>query len=165
MDAETSVRRLMAVVDLLRRLPPWRFNFETWVGRGWGGAADLSCGTTACALGWATTVPELATAGLCLKQADNGQGYVDLALGDQRAETGFTDVPLLAAMAVFGIDMTEAQYLFVAEYDSPIDDLEPSPPETAAAVEVADHIERFVKAKWPALPPRAPVESEEGGCD
>lgn len=48
------------------KLPRKRFNFGAWVGKDWRGAPDLSCGTTACAIGWATTIPFFRKLGLRL---------------------------------------------------------------------------------------------------
>jgi hypothetical protein len=61
---EESNRRLLLLADFLEKLPPERFNYGEWVGKDWGGKQDLSCGTTACALGWACTMPEFQALGL-----------------------------------------------------------------------------------------------------
>lgn len=153
MDAETSKRRLMLLVDKLRNLPRERFNYSLWAGDDWKGAKDLSCGTTACALGWATAVPELADAGLCLRRGLD-RVYVSLfdesLLGDcAQSHTA----PFRAACHVFGISKREADYLFIPEEEPPdemYNDAERAPNEEADAAEVADHIERFVELKWPA---------------
>lgn len=47
---------LEELADFLEKLPKGRFDYGRWVGANWRGAADLSCGTTACAFGWAATL-------------------------------------------------------------------------------------------------------------
>lgn len=59
--------RILKLADFVAKIPRRRFDFNTFVGDDWGGAADLSCGTTACALGWATTMPLFKKLGLKLK--------------------------------------------------------------------------------------------------
>lgn len=150
MDAETSRRRLMLVVEKLRALPEERFYYGTWVGRHWGGLADLSCGTTACALGWATTVPELATAGLCMRLGEIG-AHVSLVDETELHGASSYDHSFIAAATVFGISVAEAEYLFTPGWDSgAIDDLDldSSPDDDATADQVAEHIEKFVKQKF-----------------
>jgi len=58
--------RILKLADFLESLPRKRFDFSIWVGNEWKGAPDLSCGTTACALGWATTLPLFRRLGLRL---------------------------------------------------------------------------------------------------
>lgn len=62
----TGNRRLLKLADKLDSLPPARFKYSSWVGDDWKGKPDLSCGTTACAIGWGTTMPVLRRAGLGL---------------------------------------------------------------------------------------------------
>lgn len=56
------------------------FNLATWVGNDdvpWEGKEDLSCGTSACAMGWATTIPEFKQLGLHLERlSPSGQGFI-----------------------------------------------------------------------------------------
>lgn len=61
-----SNRRLLKLAAFLETVPRERFNYGHWVGENWRGAPDLSCGTTACALGWATVMPEFRRLGLYL---------------------------------------------------------------------------------------------------
>ncbi len=61
--------RLLLLADFLDKLPPERFNYAAWVGHDWKEMEDLSCGTTACALGWAATMPEFRKLGLRLSRA------------------------------------------------------------------------------------------------
>lgn len=95
-------QRLLKLAALLERLPPERFNYSHWVGDDWKGKKDLSCGTTACALGWATTIPELRKLGLHLRK--DSEGYADVVCG--RMENKF------AGMKVFGLTFEESEALF-----------------------------------------------------
>lgn len=63
-------RRLLKLAAFLRTLPRRRFDYTNWVGIDWKGAKDFSCGTTACALGWATTMPAFQRLGLRMGRRD-----------------------------------------------------------------------------------------------
>lgn len=56
--------RLLRLAEFLETVPKERFDLSSWVGEDWGGKQDLSCGTTACAMGWAATMPEFRELGL-----------------------------------------------------------------------------------------------------
>lgn len=60
-------RRLNKLADFLETVPKERFRYDVWVGKDWKGKPDLSCGTRACAAGWATTMPEFRRLGLRLE--------------------------------------------------------------------------------------------------
>lgn len=127
----------MALVKLLRQLPRKRFDFSTWVGTDWAGAKDLSCGTTACALGWATTIPSLQRAGLRLRRHEFGLPYVEC---NSRADDG-------AAAEIFGISDEDAASLFYPRFCGP-DEIDSGLPDDATPKQVADHIEKFVEQKF-----------------
>lgn len=146
-------RRLLQLVDKLRKLPVKRFNYSTWVGKDWAGASDLSCGTTACALGWATTIPALRRAGLRLghlpgEDIDSFQPFAPHMLGD----TPSYDSAEYAAAEVFGLSLDEYEYLFIPNSDVPeeyagiLDDTGPS--ERSSSKRVATHIKKFAEAKY-----------------
>jgi hypothetical protein len=59
-------RRLLKLAELLESLPPERFDFSQYVGDDYSGKSAQLCGSTACALGWATTMPNLRRLGLRL---------------------------------------------------------------------------------------------------
>lgn len=150
----TAKRRLLKLAKFLERLPKKRFDFGQWVGDDWKGKKDLSCGTTACALGWATAIPSFRKAGLRLKSYGFTSyprgGYVTLKGHDNSLSSEE------AAAQVFGITENEATYLFNPDMDSQgLDDalaerlsLHDAPPSDASAKQVAKHIRRFVKAKF-----------------
>lgn len=99
-------RRLLKLADFLEKLPKERFNFSSWVGDDWEGAKDLSCGTTACALGWATAMPEFHRLGLKL----DSEGWPRY-----NREVGAD-----AAKSIFAIDSEEAEFLFTPRKRHPL---------------------------------------------
>jgi hypothetical protein len=98
------------------------------------GKTDLSCGTQACALGWATTIPSIRRAGLILQKYrySNG-GFISLRGND-------TIAPLAAAAQVFGITYDDANHLFMPHERGENE---------ATAADVAAKIERFVENRKP----------------
>ncbi len=134
----THKKRLLKLADFLYTLPRNRFDFSTWVGDDWDGKANLACGTTACALGWATTMPEFRRLGLMLKH-DDWCSYVSM-VDDVRDD--IVSGPELAAARVFGLDADEYRYLFTPR------DYADNPrglPNTATAKMVARRIREFVR--------------------
>jgi hypothetical protein len=117
--SKLAVRRLTKLADFLAALPK-DAKKKFWMGRWFDHneehehkfgefikPGDLKhCGTTACALGWAATIPSLYRAGLRIKHYPAGfRG---------------TDAPVKTAAEFFNIDMGEAMYLFfdVAENEN-----------------------------------------------
>jgi hypothetical protein len=144
-------RRLLRLATFLEKLPRKRFKYTHWVGDDWGGAADLNCGTTACALGWATTIPSLRRAGLRLVQDTDiqfsGCGYVTLARPTKgvRAAIARDDFPSLAAAAhVFEITEEEAKLLFIP-WSCLLPEASSAPRYDATPKQVARHIRKFVE--------------------
>lgn len=134
---EHTKSMLLELAALLDELPEGRFDYDTWVGLNWGGNPDLSCGTTACAAGWATTLPSFRERGLGLISL-RGLGEVVI---NKSSKFG------IHAMAeALDISYREAEALFVPE----ILDLELdvwSPDRRASAKDVATHIRGWVAAK------------------
>lgn len=132
MNKAIGNRRLLKLAEFLRTVPRRRFNYMVWVGLDWKGAADLSCGTTACALGWATTMPYFRRLGLRLLRGENDVvARVGLASDPDNWQ------PMEAASEVFGITEEESAELF-----SPNDDEGDATPKY-----VAKKIEKFVAAR------------------
>ncbi len=141
-------RRLLKLADLLEALPDERFKFRHWVDTNtYKGKADLSCGTTACAFGWATTIPSLRKLGLRLGAVKEGHMPSPYMLGDNGETTYdagvYVDNVDRAAKAVFHIGVKDVQLLFLPdEYDNygglPID---------ATRREVAANIRKFVASR------------------
>jgi hypothetical protein len=98
-------RRLLKLADFLEKLPRQRFSFHSWVGPEWGGAQDLSCGTTACALGWACTIPAFQRLGARIEQGEDCV-YPDLAWKN-RVDT------YEVSRGLFGLTFTEHCRLFL----------------------------------------------------
>lgn len=138
MNKTVSRNRLLKLANFLDKLPRKRFCYSTWVGADWEGNQDLSCGTTACALGWAATMPEFRRLGLNLKSDNYFCNYVSLKKKNKEVA-----IDLDAASEVFGLGMVEAEYLFCPEHDD--GDGNYSPGDNATPKQVAKHIRKFVK--------------------
>jgi hypothetical protein len=133
--------RLIRLADFIEKLPPERFDFSTWVGDEWEGKPDLSCGTTACAVGWASTMPEFRALGLELGPIGphESMAYPRLVGSKVRGWSGAIE----ACTTVFGLTESEAAFLFVARND-PEDNENDQLPEDATAKDVAARIRSFV---------------------
>ena len=139
-------RRLLKLADLLDALPDERFQFHHWVDEDtYKGKPDLSCGTTACALGWATTIPAFRKLGLRLRS--NGPGVspspcmVGDAIGYSRNRYGTTvDHVDRAADRVFHLSVDGVKKLFLPDHYGEWNGL----PEKATRKEVADNIRAYV---------------------
>lgn len=136
-----NAQRLLLLADFLEKLPPEQFDYEVWVGSAWKGDPTLSCGTPACALGWATAMPEFQALGLRLtKQHGSSHCYISTADSDAEVTThGDTyRTSLAAACDIFEIGFEDAEYLFSPESfpDNPRYDASPK--------EVAQHIKDYI---------------------
>lgn len=156
--------RLLKLAAFLEQLDPKRFNYRRWVGDDWKGAQDLSCGTTACALGWAATMPEFQELGLRLEQvvSPDSEGDISPLNLVSLSEAALAGVvpsrrephngPQVAAEAVFGVKRQSYVALFcggelwdydVAEPVKVLHALNPDSP-AATAKKVALRIRMFV---------------------
>lgn len=144
-DRTVGMKRLQKVVDLLRKLPPERFDFSTWVGtreKPFGGNPDLSCGTVACALGWAATIPSLRDkrrAGLRLEVSLPGAFLGSLLYGKGRVVTG-SYISIQAAEVAFALTHDEALYVFTWYHENSA--LRPE----SSLYAVADNMQAFIDA-------------------
>lgn len=147
---EESNRRLLMLASFLETLPADRFDYSVYVGHNWKGALDLSCGTSACALGWAAAMPEFNKLGLrwrVVSAADRTVGAIgNIVYGDSQS---FETDPTVAACGVFGLSYEEASFLFEPDQELtlPDDTAYVSPGSDAGAVEVAEHIKHFIKIR------------------
>ncbi len=148
--------RLLRLADFLDVLPAKRFDFGSWVGTSWGDTQDLSCGTTACALGWAATMPEFRALGLRLARAWCEDPCV--AVGAVLDTDDAASISLNAAREVFGLTHDQANLLFIPG-DADGDEETGRPNETASPREVAEHIRQFVAEQ------RTPQATHGGGTD
>jgi len=119
-------RRLLKLAAFLRTVKPSRFNYNHWVGDDWKGDPKLSCGTSACALGWATTMPLFRRLGLYLTPG------MQPRLG--RSTAG----PFAAARVLFRLRPADSYDLFLPSSDAE---------ENATPKQVAKKIEAFVKER------------------
>lgn len=131
-----------------------RFNFANWVGLDWLGHEDLSCGTSACAIGWGSTIPEIRDLGLRIFQSESHFGTFS-SIGILHPD-GTTSRNIEDVAALFDLDMDEFDYLFVPadqQDEEMVDECEAeygsrTPNKDATAKEVADHIRSFVEHKY-----------------
>lgn len=130
---KTGNDRLLTLSNLLFDLDEHRFDYTSWVGRDWSGKADLSCGTKACALGWATTIPALRREGLRLRFLTNSYGEKFSTVVNTK-KTELRD-PFSVAQDLFSLSPAQAEHLFAP--DSPQE-------RTAKPWEVANKIREFV---------------------
>lgn len=142
-----GLKRLEKLAAFLRKLPPKRFDYNQWVGSDWKGKPDLSCGTTACALGWAAAMPAFNRIGLKLRRIPSK--YAD---GEDAWNVGFElngniCTALEAASETFGISWDDASHLFMPNSADPYGNVwERSIDwENASAKQVARKIEQYVK--------------------
>jgi hypothetical protein len=151
---EVSNQRLLLLADFLEVLPIDRFDYNHWVGLNWKGAPDLSCGTTACALGWACAMPEFQALGLQLSSDTQHVAQVAKVINPKLGvPDDYGDHSLEAAMVTFGLTMPEAEYLFCPRAAAPdlmlahhVDAAHQfAPGRLATAIDVADHIRYFVE--------------------
>lgn len=135
--------RLLRLAAFLDTLPPERFDYRTWVGRDWQGKADLSCGTTACALGWAMTLPDMG-----VPPATPIYGCDGAAVAGWFDKQGIRLYETVVASRAFDIAADEAEFLFfpggVCECSECSVSLRPKA--DASAKEVATHIRAFIDA-------------------
>lgn len=131
-------RRLLALARRLREIPNRRFDFLAVVGDNWKGNPDLSCGTTACALGWAATMPYFKALNLRLHAkralfADTVEFYPN------------TDQLFRRAEQIFALTAAEAGYLFDPSAHYKWDGrIEKYPADRWKTAQVATLIENFV---------------------
>ncbi len=124
--------RLYLLADFLEKLPPSRFDFAVWVGSNWKGKPDLSCGTTACALGWAATIPEFRKLGLGLNKNRYGAPFL---------LNGTAASPFTVGHEIFGLDGNAVQTLFHPQDD---ESQEYGLPDDSTPAQVANQIREFV---------------------
>ncbi len=136
-----NAERLLRLADFLETLPEGRFDYSVW-SRGCEPGVQLeivggACGTTGCALGWATAIPEFQELGLYLDHT----GTPNLK---GRPETESWKV----TKEIFDLTMVEHDYLFYPECSPPAGLrllLPRGPLDEANVFEVAAHIRKFVE--------------------
>lgn len=157
--------RLLKLAGHLENLPnESQFDYRHWVGPTWK-TQDLSCGTTACALGWAVTIPEFYELGLrFVRDSITGVNYVGMAGSNKRDHKE-------ASREVFGLTATQHSLLFnpFARYDGDHTGCGPEngccgtgsqPCSFATAKQVAAHIRRVVAETQAADPEWQKAEAD-----
>lgn len=111
-------KRLQILRDCLKtEVKPKLFNMSQW-------AIEIekgrpACGTSACALGWATAIPAFAKAGLRLTQTRDSDKYVTIR-GMRHRDRGYDENPtyrrsIRTAERFFDITTKQAEYLFAED--------------------------------------------------
>ena len=144
--------RLLKLADFLDTVPPERFDYARWVGESWQGDPDLSCGTTACALGWASTIPEFRKLGLRLKKNNwdlFNPTYVglDTETDEDLADKSSYLLTLEASKYIFGLSNQETNELFTPEGYAMYYRKSFNSASDATASDVAQHIRNFCRDK------------------
>ncbi len=142
--------RLLRLADFLDTLPPSKFNYGTWADTL---TPEGTCGTTACALGWAAQMPEFRELGLCL--VNSGWGCPTVCLEEDVSLVGGRAYRFVqterAGMEIFDLKLGEFEYLFLPDQsDGPGEDGDPEPEysglkPTVGPDVVAAHIRDFCK--------------------
>jgi hypothetical protein len=168
---KVQAARLLKLADFLATLPNRRFCFVSWVGDSPGPGGEVpklgaaGCGTTACAMGWATAIPAFRRLGLGLAAWKGTPEepclspfvYVTLKKwGEPENLYQALDRSFDVAISVFGLTVPEARMLFspgedcekmrVGGKETPWDLCD----DDATAKDVARQLRRFVRAKQKA---------------
>ena len=132
--------RLLKLAAFLDNVPPERFDLSFWYGRFLDGGSHVNdyeyfknnCGTAACAIGWACTIPSFRKAGLRINpNSDYGENYYTPVYKSYREFTAVNEF--------FGLEIQDSQHLF---FDSSYPERFRTSPKT-----VADRIREFVSNK------------------
>jgi hypothetical protein len=135
---EEGNRRLLVLADFLEKLPAERFDYSEWC-RG-----DVSCPTTACALGWCPSIPEFASKLELFHEHGEPHGPLGVRLVGSVYDGDNYDISLQTAEVFFALNELEAEFVFVP---SMMLGNEQAPTQRASAAVVAAHIRRFVASR------------------
>ena len=102
--------RLLKLAALLERVPARKFDMDVWGESKKPAYSEPQCATKACALGWATAIPEFHRAGLHLVAACHGC---------TSAEVLYRDNGLNPGAEFFGLSEDEEHFLFYAGAETP----------------------------------------------
>lgn len=147
---QINVARLNTLASFLKTLPMDVFDISSWycgnmqsnmelLSRPDAIAAAHECGTSACAMGWAVTIPEFKEAGL----KPYRDSYSGMSIPTFRGEQGQDYIGFQAAEHFFGISRRMAKHFFGPDAYT----REPQPSDVAARIEVyLQQPERYAKA-------------------
>lgn len=148
-----ALAMLRELANLLDKLPEYRFDYGTWAGKDWAGDPELSCGTIACAAGWATTLSSFRARGLRLARVSAwGSDPVPILMDGSLMEWGDPPTGVSALAGALEIPFTDATFLFVPlrnHPDLPIGQHWWSPDAAASPQRVALHIRRYLAWRFP----------------
>jgi hypothetical protein len=122
-----QAKRLLKLADFLEDIPRKHFDMGQYASKDPNGKGKFKCGTTACALGWATQIPAFRKLGFKM----NSKGHPVFA--DQDGNRFFC---LEAGEEFFAIDSYETSKLFSGDDEA-----------YATPKQVAKGIRKFVKEK------------------
>lgn len=149
-----NIERLTKLAELLDTVPPERFNMDYWgLASAYSNLKELNvaeCGTSACALGWACSIPEFQAAGLHLHRNGTSIRYDHF---EPRFKTRSEAYPALEAIyegfkagaKFFGITLEQSEWLFLPrEYEPPGFDQDEDPPIVITPADVAARIRTLI---------------------
>lgn len=154
--------RLLYLADQLEKIPRKKFDFRSWSAldgeslideRGDEAARSRfkACGTTACAIGWAASMPKFRR----LKFKLSREGEPSFVCSTEKHPGPQEYLGLGAISALFEISSDAAIFLFMpvgAAY--PVSTLGMGLPKTATPKQVAARIRKFVKKYGPSRTPQ-----------
>lgn len=139
-------KRLLALAKRLDTVPEEKFDYSCWISSKTNPDLIHGCKTTACALGWACTMPQFQKLGLVFERRTRDECY------SPTLSSGA--VGSCAAQELFGLDEDEVMYLFYPYCSRPdeYDELLPKmgPRSEATPKQVAEHFRAFAKVRWPS---------------
>lgn len=140
MRTPQQTANLAKLANFLDTLPKDRFRFHTWFSSEH--FSPSACGTTACALGWATAIPEF---GMCMGYNPDACSAYPMLKSDKREELDQWVAACTAASEVFGLTEKETEYLFIPGEDQDSRYNENSLTRHAGPHAVAEHIRDFLE--------------------
>jgi hypothetical protein len=104
-------KRLLKLADLLEKVPPKNFNMDVYADAPEEATDRPICATSACALGWATTIPEF---GLDLVQSAGMFVLVrEIATGDYESAMWYG-----VSRRAFDLSVDEAKAIFYSDWNA-----------------------------------------------
>jgi hypothetical protein len=151
-----KTERLLKLADFLDTVPNSRFNIWSWTSHASGegdtstavkalGVARHHCGTTACAVGWACTIPEFKAAGLGF----SAEKWGDIPVYHDPDGIAAPKFYWTAVTEFFGLDAGTATSLFTDEGYS-VDD--PTPADVAAKIHRV--VDKYLASFLPEVAPK-----------
>lgn len=149
-----NIERLTKLAELLDTVPPDRFNMDYWGLAPHGDLEDLNiaeCGTAACALGWACSIPEFRAAGLRLRKIGTSIRYDHFSPEIKIRSEAYPALEVAheafhAGAKFFDITLEQSEWLFLPrEYEPPGYDQDEDPPIIITPADVAARIRALIE--------------------